>query len=131
MTTEIHLKRVYEAASPTDGARVLVDRLWPRGVSKDRAALDSWAKEAAPSTDLRQRWHADADADKPSHFARFTVEYQRELEQAPAADALERLVDLAREHSRLTLVYGARNEATNHAVVLREALLSRLQMPPR
>ncbi|WP_449283761.1 DUF488 domain-containing protein [Leucobacter sp.] len=123
---DVRIKRVYEPAEPGDGFRVLVDRLWPRGVSKERAELDLWDKDVAPSPELRKAWHAEPDGHDPEHFAAFAADYRRELAQGDTAEALGRLAGLAREHSPLTLLYGARDHEANHAVVLREALLERL-----
>lgn len=113
--SRIRLKRAYEPAAPDDGTRVLVDRLWPRGVSKVDAALDRWAKELAPSTELRQWFGHD-----PARWEEFRRRYAEELHQHP--EQLEELRALAR-HGLLTLVYGAHDEAHNDAVVLREVLL--------
>jgi uncharacterized protein YeaO (DUF488 family) len=107
----IHVKRIYDDAEDTDGARVLVDRVWPRGVSKDRAALDLWCREAAPSTDLRTWFHRDV----PGRFARFADRYAAELADNPAVDELRRL---AAEHDVLTLLYAAKDTERNNAVVL-------------
>lgn len=123
MIVDIRIKRAYEAAESSDGYRVLVDRLWPRGVSKERAELDLWDKDVAPSTELRKAWHSASDGHASEGFAAFGEAYRAELAQPPKAQALARLRDLANEHPRLTLVYGAKDEQTNHAVVLREALL--------
>lgn len=123
---DIRIKRVYEPAEPADGYRVLVDRLWPRGVSKDEARLDLWEKSAAPSAELRRDWHADPRGHDPEHFAAFADHYRAELAEPPASDAVDRLARLTREHDPLTLLYGAKDEHTNHAVVLRDALLERL-----
>lgn len=123
---EVRTKRVYEPADPDDGTRVLVDRLWPRGVSKEAARLDLWAKDAAPSPELRTAWHADPQGHDPAHFAAFAEEYRAELREEPARAAVQRLAQLARDSSRLTLLYGARNETSNHALVLREAVLQQL-----
>ncbi|QIK62287.1 DUF488 family protein [Leucobacter viscericola] len=122
---EIVLKRVYSPVSPDDGCRVLVDRLWPRGISKDSAELHTWAKSVAPCTELRKRWHAD-----PDHFAAYAAEYRAELAVDPAAAALGELAELARRADRLTLVFGAKDLDHNHAVVLRDALLERLSDTP-
>lgn len=124
---DVRIKRVYEPAEPDDGFRVLVDRLWPRGVSKERAELDLWDKEVAPSPALRRAWHAAPDAHDPERFAAFAADYRHELARGAAAEALERLAGLASEHSPLTLLYGARDPEANHAVVLRDALLARLE----
>lgn len=103
------LKRAYEAASPDDGRRVLVDRLWPRGVNKEKAAVDLWLKEVAPSTALRQWFGHD-----PKRWDEFRRRYRAEL--APNDEAVEQLRDVIRK-GRTTLVYGARDEAHNDAVV--------------
>ncbi|HPO18628.1 MAG TPA: DUF488 domain-containing protein [Rubrivivax sp.] len=113
----IKLKRAYEAADASDGTRVLIDRLWPRGVSKRAAALDLRLKDLAPSTALRQWFGHDA-----ARWAEFQQRYAKELHSQ--ADAFEQLRDLARRGT-VTLVYAARDEAHNDAVVLRELLLGR------
>jgi uncharacterized protein YeaO (DUF488 family) len=113
----VMLKRVYEPASAGDGARVLVDRLWPRGVSKDRAALTGWCKEVAPSTNLR-KWFGH----EPARWNEFRERYKSELKGNVAPVAALR--QLARQ-GRMTLVFGARDEIHNEAVVLREFLLGR------
>jgi uncharacterized protein YeaO (DUF488 family) len=111
---EIQLKRVYEPAEPGDGFRVLVDRLWPRGVSKARAAIDLWAKDVAPTTALRE-WFGH----EPDRFAEFRMRYLAELEQNVAVGELRAVL---REHPVTTLVYAAHDEAHNQAVVLAEHL---------
>lgn len=111
----VRLKRAYEAAEAADGTRILVDRLWPRGVSKQEAALDDWMKDIAPSTELRQ-WFGH----EPSRWAEFQRRYKAELRQHAAE--LERLRGIAAKGA-LTLVYGARDEVHNDAVVLRDVLL--------
>ncbi len=113
----VRLKRVYAPASADDGARVLVDRLWPRGVSKARAALGSWSKDAAPSTELRQWFGHD-----PARWESFCERYRAELKHSP--EAVEALRILARQ-GPVTLLFGARDEVHNEAVVLREVLLGR------
>lgn len=110
----LQIKRIYDEPSKDDGVRVLVDRLWPRGVSKERAALDLWAKEVAPSTDLRS-WFDH----KPERFTEFTHKYIEELSNSPAVAAIEELV--AKSH-RVTLLYSAKDTAVNHAVVLQKFL---------
>jgi uncharacterized protein YeaO (DUF488 family) len=112
----VQLKRAYESASPRDGYRVLIERLWPRGVRKTDLRLDAWLKDVAPSAELR-RWF-DHD---PARFGEFATRYRRELRRSPAAEALAALVRRASEDT-LTLVYGARDEVHNGAVVLREAI---------
>lgn len=111
----IRLKRIYAPAAPDDGTRVLVDRLWPRGVSKEQAALTLWYKEAAPSTALRQ-WFGHA----PDRWAEFQERYRVELQADDAA--LAPLRDLLRR-GLVTLLYAARDERHNEAVVLRDVLL--------
>ena len=111
---DIRLKRVYEPPSPDDGRRVLVDRLWPRGLSKADAAIDCWLKEIAPSTGLRRWFNHD-----PLRWTEFRDRYRAEL--GSHAGLLEELRAQARD-GPLTLVYGARDELHNDAVVLRELL---------
>lgn len=114
---ELRRKRAYDTANPSDGFRVLVDRLWPRGLSKDRAAIDLWAKDAAPSPELRKAWHA-ADADEWDAYA---DQYRAELAH-DTAPALADLADRLRPHPTVTLVYAAHDPLRNHAIVLEEAL---------
>ncbi len=116
----VKLKRAYERADRADGFRVLVDRLWPRGVTKQAAAIDLWAKDVAPSPELRKWFGHD-----PDRFAAFSVRYRQELAREPARAALE---DLRRRatHGRVTLVFGARDEEHNGAVVLKQEIDSAL-----
>lgn len=114
---ELRRKRAYDTASADDGFRVLVDRLWPRGVSKERAAIDLWAKDTAPSPDLRRDWHA-ASADEWDVYA---DRYRAQL-AGESTDAVAALATTLREHPVVTLVYGAHDPEHNHAVVLEEAL---------
>jgi uncharacterized protein YeaO (DUF488 family) len=120
----IAVKRVYEPAAPTDGARVLVDRLWPRGVSKDRAALDLWLKEVAPSDALRKWFHGGSGT-----WAEFHKRYLKELAGPEGAAALEELYRLAGERDRVTLLFSSKNEEQNNATVLKE-LLGGMRKPP-
>ena len=109
----ISLKRAYEAPAETDGVRVLVDRLWPRGVTKSRARIDLWLKDVAPSTELRKWFGHD-----PDRWPEFQKKYRAELKGNPALSEL-------RERSRqgkITLVYAARDELHNDAVVLKQVL---------
>ena len=110
----VRLKRAYEPPSPSDGYRVLIDRLWPRGVARANARLDEWAQELAPSTELR-RWFGH----DPARFAEFRQRYLEEL--SAQEDKLSELRGRARE-TTLTLVYGARDTEHNDAVVLAELL---------
>jgi uncharacterized protein YeaO (DUF488 family) len=111
---DIRVKRAYEPAAPADGYRVLVDRLWPRGVSKSRAKLDEWAKELAPSAELRV-WFGH----QPGRFTEFRGRYTDELRQHRP-----RLTELRRRArtGRLTLVYAARDDKHNEAIVLADIL---------
>lgn len=119
---DIQIKRVYEPASPEDGWRVLVDRLWPRGMTKQRAQADLWLKEAAPSTELRLWFGHD-----PAKWDEFMRRYHAELEAQPEAVAA---LLAAAARGRLTLLYSARDETRNQAVALREYLLARLASAP-
>jgi uncharacterized protein YeaO (DUF488 family) len=111
------VKPAREAASNEDGMRVLVDRLWPRGLTKDRVAADLWLREVAPSDALR-RWFAH----QPSRWTAFSRKYRAELEQRPD---LLRLLDELRRNGQLTLLYGARDAQHNHALVLHRVLTER------
>jgi len=113
--THVQLKRAYEPPAEDDGTRVLVDRLWPRGMKKTDAAIDEWLRDIAPSTALR-RWFGHASARWPE----FQRRYRSELRQHPAQ--LERLRTLA-QRGRVTLVFSARDEAHNNAVVLKDMLV--------
>lgn len=110
----VSIKRVYDGREASDGFRILVDRVWPRGVSKRAAAVDEWLKEAGPSTELRTWFGHD-----PQRFAEFAERYRAELRENPA---LDRLRELAAAHDTVTLVYSAKDTEHNQAVVLRELL---------
>jgi uncharacterized protein YeaO (DUF488 family) len=111
----IALKRIYAEPSPQDGARVLVDRLWPRGLKKADAALDAWLKDLAPSDELRKWFHAH-----PQQRSKFRERYLKELSGPAAHDALQKLYELKEERRRLTLLFASKNEEYNNAVVLKE-----------
>ena len=111
----IRTKRIYEPATRKDGCRVLVDRIWPRGVSRQRAQISDWSKAVAPSTDLR-RWFGH----DPEKWTEFVRRYRRELRHKPSE--LSSLRALVRTHRVVTLVYAARDEHHNNAVVLRQLL---------
>jgi uncharacterized protein YeaO (DUF488 family) len=113
-TAMIQLKRVYEKPSGKDGLRVLVDRLWPRGLTKERAAVDLWLKDVAPSTELRKWFGHD-----PAKWKEFQTRYRKELKEK--ADALAMLKQKSKART-LTLVYGARDEEHNEALVLKGLL---------
>ena len=111
---DVRLKRAYEPPAPHDGPRVLVDRLWPRGVKKDDLKIDAWLRELGPSTGLR-RWFGH----DPEKWEAFRARYRVELARKPAL--LSQLADYARG-GKLTLVFGARDPAHNQAVVIKELL---------
>lgn len=121
---KILLKRAYEPAVKSDGVRVLVDRLWPRGVSKENARLKAWLKDLAPSNELRQWYH-----ERPRQWPMFRKRYLLELADERAIASLELLHDLAERASVLTLVFASRNIQYNNAVVLKE-LLEGVRKPP-
>ncbi len=116
MTQKIRIKRAYEAAESADGRRILVERLWPRGVRKEALKLDAWLKDVAPSTELRQWFGHD-----PERFLEFSRRYRQELREKTAASALRELRAYARSEP-LTLIYAAKDEAHNGAVVLCDLL---------
>lgn len=112
---EVRVKRIYEAPDPSDGARVFVDRLWARGLTKEKAALDLWLKDAGPSTELR-KWFAH----DPARWEEFQKRYRAELERN------EEVIARLREEMRkgpVTLLYGARDQEHNEALVLRDFLI--------
>ena len=113
----IQVKRVYERRSQTDRLRVLVDRLWPRGLSKERAAISVWLKDLAPSTELR-KWFAH----DPAKWKQFQTRYRKELRDK--RDALKLLRQKSKERT-VTLLYGARDEEHNEAMVLKKVLEGR------
>lgn len=113
----IYIKRIYDEPSENDGYRVLVDRLWPRGVSKKDANLDEWNKEIAPSPELR-KWFDH----KKERFEEFTRKYRLELEDKE--DMLNELRQAAK-HETVSLLFGAKNPEINHAVVLKDVLLKK------
>jgi uncharacterized protein YeaO (DUF488 family) len=108
---------VYQAPTPQDGYRVLVDRLWPRGLTKARAAVDEWLRDLAPSDTLRRWYHA-----RPADWQNFRKQYLKELSHPEAQGALRRLCLLARRRKRLTLLFASKNQKSNNAVVLKELL---------
>lgn len=116
----VELKRVYEPAAHGDGYRVLVDRLWPRGLKRDDVAFDEWPKEIAPSGELR-RWYGH----RPERWEEFREKYREELTNQAAQNILDALASRAFDGT-LTLLYAARGEEHTHAAVLRELLEARL-----
>lgn len=117
---DIQVKRVYEPAEDDDGMRILVDRIWPRGVKREMLAYDDWAKVLAPSTEARK-----AFAHKAENFAEFRGRYLSELDTSEAAAAYVESLQAA-QPSRVTLLYAARDPRINHAVILRDWLAARL-----
>ena len=113
---EVRVRRVYDEPSGEDGTRVLVDRVWPRGLSKQNAHVDQWCKQVAPSTALRKWYGHD-----PARFAEFTRRYRSELEQPEQAEALTHLRDLAREGT-VTLLTATRAVEISQAAVLAELI---------
>jgi uncharacterized protein YeaO (DUF488 family) len=112
----VAIKRVYDQPEPGDGTRVLVERLWPRGLSKERAKVDTWLKEVAPSNDLRKWFGHD-----PGKFPEFRRRYEAELQSESGQAALAKLRDLAGQ-GKVTLVFAAHDSEHNNAVVLRDLL---------
>ena len=120
----VAVKRIYEPPSRADGTRVLVDRLWPRGLSKANAALYEWMRNLAPSDALRKWFHS-----QPDHWQTFRRKYLKELSCAEAEAELRQLYALTHKKKRLTLLFASKNEERNNAVVLKE-LLDGMKKPP-
>ena len=114
----IQMKRIYEPAAPSDGFRVLVDRLWPRGVKKESANIDLWAKDITPSTMLREDYHTDVDS-----WEMFSVKYRKELLANPAVDAF---IDTIRDKSTVTLLFAGKDTEHTHVKVLLAVLEEKL-----
>jgi uncharacterized protein YeaO (DUF488 family) len=112
----VQVRRVYDPPEPDDGQRVLVDRLWPRGLSKDRAHFDDWCKDIAPSSELRKWYSHD-----PDRYAEFARRYRTELGDQPRAAALSHLRELA-DHGRLTLLTATKRSDISEAAVLADLL---------
>lgn len=110
----IYIKRIYEPADNNDGYRVLIDRLWPRGVSKDKAKLDDWLKEVGPSSELRKWFNHE-----PDKYPEFKKRYEKELARN---SAFKQLKSLVKDHPKVTLLYSAHDEKYNQAVVLQDNL---------
>ena len=120
----VAIKRAYEPAARADGVRLLVDRLWPRGLNKERAAIDKWLRDLAPSNELRRWYHA-----RPQQWAAFRKKYLKELASPEAAGALQTLYQFVHKEKKITLVFASKNEERNNAVVLKE-LLDGVRKPP-
>lgn len=114
----VDIKRAYHQVDQTDGKRILIDRIWPRGIAKQALSIDLWLKDVAPSAELRKWFNHD-----PEKFQRFSEEYQIELsEDQEKKEALQRLKKLKKDHDQITLIYGAKDERYNHAIVLKGIL---------
>jgi len=120
----VTVKRVYEEPSAADGLRILVDRLWPRGLSKQAAAVHTWLRDVAPSDALRRWFHA-----RPEAWESFRRQYLKELAEPKAAEALDQLYRLAGGRRRVTLLFASKNTDRNNAIVLRD-LLQGMRKPP-
>lgn len=118
MKYSIRIKRVYDMPDEEDGYRILVDRLWPRGISKERAALNEWAKDAAPSTVIRKEFGHQAEK-----MESFVQKYIYELDHSSKAKEFAREISIKLKTSNVTLLYAARNPEINHALVLKGWLL--------
>jgi len=121
----VHIKRAYEPPSRGDGTRILVDRLWPRGLNKEQVKVVKWMKELGPSTELRKSFGHD-----PAHWKEFRKRYKAELRR-PQARAMLKEVSKAAAHGTVTLVYSAKDEEHNQAAVISEVLGSRRNARPR
>lgn len=115
---KLQLKRIYEAATPDDGCRVLIDRLWPRGISKEKANIHLWLKEAAPSPELRKSF-----CHIPERFPNFKEQYVRELQTDPLHKEQLEIIQQKLNESTVTLLYAAKDEKYNHAIVLYDYLM--------
>lgn len=115
----VYTKRIYEKPDNNDGVRILVDRIWPRGISKNKANIDHWLKNVGPSTQLRKWFNHD-----PNKFASFKEKYKDELHTNTQKKELEELINLQQENDTITLLFAAKDEKYNQAVVLKEILES-------
>ena len=116
---KVQIKRIYEPTGKDDGVRILIDRLWPRGVKKESAHIDNWMKAIAPTTELRKWFHQN-----PATWPEFIARYQFELKKN---DAVKELLDLVGRNETVTLLYAAHDEQHNHALVLRDFINSVLK----
>lgn len=124
MIMNVGVKRAYDPPSRSDGKRFLVDRLWPRGIKKDRLQLEDWLRDLAPSDELRKWYHA-----RPSQWLAFRKRYLEELAAPEAMSALEQLYAALENRQRVTLVYSSKDEQHNNATVLKE-LIEGARKPP-
>lgn len=116
----IQIKRVYDSPRKGDGVRILVDRLWPRGIKKENLNYDEWPKELAPSSELRKKFHSE-----DLSYSEFKKEYRKELKQDEAHEKVVEIAKVARKKN-VTLLYGAKDTEHNNAVVLKETIESYL-----
>ena len=114
---KIVIKRIYDDADDSDGLPVLVDRIWPRDVSKEQAQLDHWLRNIAPSSDLRTWWDHD-----PNLLDEFAERYEQELSDEDHEDAVDELIQLIHDNERVSLLYAAKDKAINHASILQDYL---------
>jgi uncharacterized protein YeaO (DUF488 family) len=122
MDMKLQRKRIYEQPEATDGKRILIDRVWPRGISKERAKLDEWMKDIAPSPEVRKWFCHD-----PNKFEEFKEVYRRELKEQPEKiQAVEKILNTL-ETENVTLLYAAKDEVHNHAIVLQQFLEEKLR----
>lgn len=112
---QINVKRVYDSPSKADGTRILVDRLWPRGLTKEYAHVDLWLRDVSPSNELRKWFHAN-----PERWAEFRKRYFEELQAETASDAVQRLRQIARGNKAVTLLFASKNLEHSNATVLKE-----------
>ena len=122
---QVVTKRVYEKPSEDDGLRILVDRLWPRGLTKEDAKVDLWLRDIAPSNELRKWFHAN-----PEQWSEFRKRYAKELHQPPASAAVDRLYEAVEDNRKVSLLFASKSVERNNATVLQE-LVQGMKKPPR
>ena len=122
---QVVTKRVYEKPSDDDGLRILVDRLWPRGLTKQDAKVDLWLRDIAPSNELRKWFHAN-----PEQWSEFRKRYAKELHQPPASAAVDRLYEAVEDEGKVSLLFASTSVERNNATVLKE-LVQGMKKPPR
>ncbi|RKQ31513.1 DUF488 domain-containing protein [Oceanobacillus halophilus] len=113
----VKIKRIYEDVDKNDGVRILVDRIWPRGMSKEKANIDYWLKQIAPTTDLRKWFNHD-----PEKFDEFKEKYIQELESGKQKEELIKLKDIVKANQTITLLYAAKDKKHNQAIILQEII---------
>lgn len=118
----LHIKRAYEKVAGTDGYRVLVDRLWPRGIAKEDARIDLWLREVAPSSKLRKHWHSTKGWHEGAGFQEFCEAYSEELQSGPQHDALNQLKHLLYKHPSVTLITASKDPEISHLRVITHEL---------